>query len=182
MMINPKFFNLLESIAKQGKRVRERPLSIFELGSGYGTNIMCEEGYDVVSVEESSEWAFRYHDNYILCPIDKETEWYDREILKEGMKKYKDRTFDVLLVDGPSSARDRLLENLDLFSALSFNTLVVDDVDRPGEMKLVTAMVNHLYKQYKDQIDLVVIHSDSIGANLLNPFIAVRTRPKNKKK
>ena len=99
MMINPKFFNLLESITKQGKRVRER-----------------------------------------------------------------------------------LLENLDLFSALSFDTLVVDDVDRPGEKKLVTAMVNHLYKQYKDQIDLVVIHSDSIGANLLNPFIAVRTRPKNKKK
>tara|TARA_R110002074_G_scaffold104663_1_gene226019 strand:+ start:9680 stop:10207 length:528 start_codon:yes stop_codon:yes gene_type:complete len=114
---------------------------ILELGSGYGTNSLLDRGFDVSSIEQDPKWAFKYHENYILCPlkVSPKTEifWFDADYLKGKLPL----EYDILLIDGPTGqtedyddCRLGILEHLDLFNMNAY--ILVDDINRSYELEL----------------------------------------------
>ena len=112
-------------------------MKILELGSGTGTESLLDKGFSVFSIEQDPEWAFKYHEGYILAPL-KFNEidnrwWFDPIYLKGKIPT----GYDFLLIDGPSGpkgCRLGILENLELFN---MNVpILVDDVNRPEDLEL----------------------------------------------
>ena len=114
---------------------------ILELGSGDGTKTLLDNGYSLFSVEQDPDWAFKYHDDYILAPVKfNETSkrwWFDPTYLDGKLPT----EYDLLLIDGPTGhtpeyddCRLGILDHLELFNMEV--PLLVDDIDRPEELEL----------------------------------------------
>ena len=127
---------------------------ILEFGSGYGTHILLDMGYVVVSVEEEKAWANKYHNNYVYSPLDVETGWYEASSLKEGFKQYKDIAdvygWQLTIIDGPTVNRGGILPYLD-YLGIGLNSVVIDDIDR-GQNKLLLKTVQHHCQQTRKRI------------------------------
>lgn len=114
--------------------------TILELGTGIGTQTLTKY-FKVLSVENKPIWHTG-HSELIHVPR-KELDipsrsfsrlfplasfWYDPEVLKE---KLKDKTYDAILVDGPSTERERA--GMWWYYGALFDTsvpVIVDDVQR----------------------------------------------------
>lgn len=121
-----------------------------ELGSGQGTEKLIHMGYNVISIEQNPDWQFRYHNNYIACPIKKYENyyWFDASYLSELP------SYDFLLIDGPTgpntkeynNCRVGILDHLNLFN-LSV-PILVDDTNRPDERTIAEVLKKG--REYKD--------------------------------
>ena len=118
---------------------------ILELGSGEGTKVLLDNGFFVFSIEQDSEWAFKYHKDYILAPLKfnkvDNRWWFDPACLEGKLP----RNYDLLLIDGPTrgfeaplleykDCRLGILEHLNLFNLDV--PILVDDVNRDPELEL----------------------------------------------
>ena len=110
---------------------------ILELGSGFGTEILLNKGYELISIEQNKDWQFKYHDNYIAAPLKKYKDywWFDSDYLAQIINL----SYDFLLIDGPTgdpipefdNCRIGILDNLHFFN-LSL-PILVDDINRKDE-------------------------------------------------
>tara|TARA_R110000824_G_scaffold102641_9_gene244208 strand:- start:985 stop:1488 length:504 start_codon:yes stop_codon:yes gene_type:complete len=123
------------------ERTLPKGSKILELGSGEGTSLLLEKGFEMFSVEQDSEWAFKYHDNYILSSLvlDKTTGiwWFNPSDLKGKLPS----DYDLILIDGPTghtseydNCRLGFLKNQKLFNKNV--PILVDDINRPAEREL----------------------------------------------
>ena len=109
---------------------------ILEFGSGDGSVELVDAGYRVFSVEHDKKWVDKYESvNYIYAPL--VLGWYD---LKEVPGH------DLIIVDGPPAySRDKMFARIAFFDTYDlYNSecpIIVDDVNRPGEKKLVDLLV-----------------------------------------
>jgi len=103
---------------------------IVELGSGKGTERLSER-FKMISIEDNPDWIGKYNSTYIHAPI--KDGWYDRDYLEGKIPQ----DYNLLIIDGPSGSIGRLgiLNNLDLFNIK--NQMLVDDIHRPDEAKLL---------------------------------------------
>lgn len=129
--------------------------TIVELGSGYSTKVLSNH-FHVHTVEHNKEFldvnrAFmdsgRYPVHFILAPIvtlQDERQWYDPDILKQSLPK-KSR---LVVVDGPLGkiGRYSFIDYLHLFKT---DYIVLDDLDRPDELKLLKDIARKLKKRYR---------------------------------
>jgi hypothetical protein len=117
--------------------------TILELGSGFGS-IALSLNYNVYSIEQDKNWiGLSNRVNYILAELN--DGFYDREVLKSSLPKQ----YDLLILDGPTKAsggRLGFLDNLDMFK-LNCNILI-DDVHREDEMKIIESLSNTLNREY----------------------------------
>ena len=153
MMIDFEVLQFLK--AKKSTRCG-RPLNILEFGSGYGTHILIDMGFKVVSIEEDPEWAFKYHDDYILCPLDEKTGWYDTKVLtREVLDSFlpDDEIWDVVIIDGPTQNRKKFLENAHLIRGMGYSLVIVDDINRPEEKKIFEVVRSSML-EFRKQIPL----------------------------
>ena len=113
---------------------------ILELGSGYGTAELVKK-YTVYSVEDNIEWVNKIPgSNYIHAPI--KDNWYDISFIEKI-----DSNYDLLLVDGPAEPdRFGILKYIDLF--YNGSLIILDDVDRPDELKITKELCSLLKKSY----------------------------------
>ena len=114
---------------------------ILELGSGDGTEILVDYGFSVSSIEQNPDWAFKYHDDYILAPVKfNETSkrwWFDPTYLEGKLPT----EYDLLIIDGPTGrtseyedCRLGILDHLELFNMDA--SILIDDIGRPKELEL----------------------------------------------
>jgi len=88
--------------------------TLLELGSGWTSGQFAEK-YTVHSVEQDEDYAIgplaQPKVNYILCPIDPKTNWYNLEKLVLPIK------YDLFLIDGPRGSENRvgIMNNLKMF-------------------------------------------------------------------
>ena len=155
MMID---FEVLQFLNTAGSTPCGRPLNILEFGSGYGTHILIDMGFKVVSIEEDPEWAFKYHDDYILCPLDEKTGWYDTKVLtREVLDSFLPDDaicWDVVIIDGPTqNNREKFLENAHLIRGMGYSLVIVDDINRPEEKKIFEAVCTSML-EFRKQIPL----------------------------
>ncbi len=115
---------------------------LLELGSGAGTDIFSQY-YEVHSVEHNELWLNRYNSHYIHAPI--VDGWYDTEVLKAELPE----SYDVMLIDGPTSAigRYRFLDYADGLFNLDI-PLFIDDVNRKPEMELLEKLSKRLGREF----------------------------------
>lgn len=153
MMID---FEVLQFLKAAGSTRCGPPLNILEFGSGYGTHILIDMGFKVVSIEEDPEWAFKYHDDYILCPLDEKTGWYDTKVLtREVLDSFlpDDAIWDVVIIDGPTQNREKFLENDHLIRGMGYSAMIVDDINRPEEKKIFEVVRSSML-EFRKQIPL----------------------------
>lgn len=102
--------------------------TILEIGSGEGTKLLLDAGYNVISIENDPEYYGKYHDNYILAPII--GGWYDHEAIAYGLYG---RKYDLIIVDGPkgSKLRGGFYKHRDIFSHSV--PILIDDTVRAVE-------------------------------------------------
>lgn len=145
-------FNTILKILPRGK-------TILELGSGYTTRRLVQEGYVVHSIEHDEEYLDLYHNNYIYAPleyfkpivrfkhIDSDNTprnlWYDVNAVREGVK---DLDYDLFIIDGPPTFYNRvgLLKRLHLFNLDV--PILIDDYNRDSQ--IVIDMSHRLKKPY----------------------------------
>lgn len=117
--------------------------TILELGSGYGTGQLAKH-FSMVSVEHLQKWLGKYQSRYIYAPL--RDGWYDTTILSKELPT----EYDAILIDGPpgSLGRGRIgfFENIHLFNTDVM--IVVDDVHRPREKKLLVALNEKLQRGF----------------------------------
>ena len=102
---------------------------ILEFGSGLGTGKLIRQGYNLLSVEQDFNLK-KFHNNYCHATI--KDGWYDLEVLHEFLK---DKEYDAILIDGPTSPGSRMgiLE-----AKIDFNKIIfIDDIDRPKDRELL---------------------------------------------
>jgi hypothetical protein len=103
--------------------------SILEFGSGVGSNELGKV-WNIQCVEHDSRWIGVYpHISYVFAPIT--NKWYDHSYLRDLRK------FDLILIDGPPAniGRKGILK---FISTIKNDCLIiVDDVNRPDDHKLL---------------------------------------------
>lgn len=106
---------------------------IVELGSGEGTARLTEFA-DVISIEHDPAFLGKCQSKYIHAPI--VDGWYSPAAISACLLG----SYDCLVVDGPPGAIGRLgmLRHLDLFKRVP---VLVDDVNRPAEQRLLMGLV-----------------------------------------
>jgi hypothetical protein len=130
---------------------------ILEFGSGEGTNLLLDAGFQVTSVEHDPEWLGKiersFH-KYIYAPIKpfkhryyrEESGWYDVDVLdKELPNKYS-----LIIVDGPPrhigrGGFDVYYEHLGIHPV----PIIFDDVHRLWDHRLAGRIASKLNKEYK---------------------------------
>lgn len=125
--IGPRCLAVIHDLAPSGS-------AILELGSGSGTAFLARS-YCVTSVEHDTRWLGLADSDYIYAPI--VNGWYDVAVLRNKLPT----DYALLLIDGPTGTIGRLgfLLNLDLFNLAV--PLVVDDINRPDELKLYRSLL-----------------------------------------
>jgi|TARA_R110000803_G_scaffold19618_7_gene51226 tRNA A58 N-methylase Trm61 len=121
--------------------------TILEFGSGTGTKELVKH-YQVTSVEHSKEWLDVADTNYIYAPIDESRQWYSWE----SLKVLQNKTFDLILVDGP---RIDTRENMkawyqENFSVFEDGIMIIDDncySETKGLIKIIKELGWHLVHQ-----------------------------------
>ena len=121
--------------------------TILELGSGTGT-IELTKDYKVYSIEHDSRWLNKAKDsNYLYAPIKDydDYRWYDIDVVK-SIDEIK---YDLIIVDGPPGTigREGFLYNIELFD--TDVTIIIDDSNRPDELKLAKDLAFNLGRKYK---------------------------------
>lgn len=113
---------------------------ILELGSGYGTADLVKK-YKVYSVEEDKKWLNLIPDsNYIYAPL--KDNWYDISFIEKIDPDYK-----LLLIDGPAGGnRYGILKHIKSF--YNGATIIVDDAERPDDLKVIKELCSMLNKSY----------------------------------
>ena len=123
------------------------PATILELGSGDGTVLLAEAGYQVWTVEDHPDWQNKHKRKdirYINVPPVRLGKWYDEQLLSIRLKPI---TYDILLVDGPrgSDSRVKFEENTHLFDE---NALwIIDDMHRDKEASMAIRLSKEFGKQ-----------------------------------
>lgn len=118
---------------------------ILEFGSGHGTDRLARR-FEMLSVEHDAEWVERCPTPCIHAPIEEnatsfaagEQGWYRLSVVLESIPT----DLDLVIVDGPpgSIGRTGLLQSL---HALPKDVLMlVDDVHRDAEARLLAALVD----------------------------------------
>jgi len=120
---------------------------ILELGSGETTVKLCNR-YKVISIEHNIEYVGLAKDsNYIHAEIIdyKSYRWYS----KDKLEPIKNMDYDFILVDGPTVIIGRIgfLHNSDLFNTNV--PILIDDTNRPAELKLANELSKKLNKKMK---------------------------------
>lgn len=141
--INPQAMMTTDMFQWIGDNLNPKNGPILEFGSGYGTHVLVDLGFTVVSVEEDKYWCDKYHDNYVYAPLDKRTGWYDVEKLKEAFTPHKhtadEQGWSCVIIDGPTSDRSGILPHLDYFG-IGKSAVVVDDVGRTENQTLLDTL------------------------------------------
>jgi hypothetical protein len=128
-------YNFIKTILPEGS-------TILEFGSGIGTDYLSKH-YEMISIENYSEWVGKYKSTYIHAPIvyytesypapdlpgehgSKQIGWYDVEIIKQQLPS----KYDLILVDGPNGkfGRGGFLKHIDLFNTNV--PIIFDDINR----------------------------------------------------
>jgi len=116
--------------------------TILELGSGLSTRILNEK-YKVYTVEHKMKYINHLSSlpnaTLFYASVDPETNWYDREVIKQIPRDH-----DLILVDGPIGDVRRLGfgENYDLFK--QDVPVIFDDVNRPNGYKSLTEVAGKM--------------------------------------
>lgn len=111
--------------------------TILEFGSGLGTNELVKF-WEVYSVEQDENWLNSAFTNYIYAPI--KGGWYDADKVFNSLPK----NYDAVIIDGPKGGGSRMgiLNYLDKIDTDAI--IIVDDVNRPGDLKLFDELCNKL--------------------------------------
>jgi len=133
--------------------------NFLELGSGKGTNVWVNSGYNVTTVEHDPQWLNSVKGaEYIHAKlIDK---YYDRLVIS----KILDKKFDVWLIDGPPgyiSKRETILEFL--HTAKLPKAFIVDDTHRRDGTVIVKNLISFLYSKKLSFISCSCDNMDSKG-------------------
>ena len=108
--------------------------TIFELGSGKGTEILSSR-YNMVSVESNDQWLNTCdRATYINAPII--NHWFDANVIARD----KPGEYSLLIVDAPR-VRSKVLEHLSLFR--SEITWLIDDAESV-DVRLMIACISQL--------------------------------------
>ena len=131
--ISKFLFDFINRLLEPGSR-------IIEMGSGWGTGELAKS-FEMYSIEHNPHFLNLHYSNYINAPIveylddsfPNDIGWYDPGILKKELPRY----YDLILVDGPlgTIGRSGFYRNLALFR--SDVPIILDDVDRKDELKLL---------------------------------------------
>lgn len=129
--------------------------TILELGSGFGTRGLSEQGFKMISVEHDEKFVGLHPSAYIHAPIvpfDKQCAvfpsdegWYSRAVLRQELPRY---SYDLILCDGPPNfiGRGGFYKWKELFN---LNVpLVFDDAHRPAVIKIMQRFSAHLKRPY----------------------------------
>ena len=133
--------------------------TILELGSGLGTEILCET-HKVISIEEDITFIGRHPSKYIHAPLknleDKvlekykpATSWYDPEIINKELNGEEPVEYDLILVDGPAygGGRGGFYEYLHLFDTSKI--IMFDDIERKDDKRIFDMVVEKLGRPTK---------------------------------
>jgi len=131
--------------------------TIIEFGSGSGS-IEIEKNFNLWSIEHNKYFLYKNTLKNFYAPIKKykkinptlktdikEYEWYNEDVVNNVMNKIK---YNCLLVDGPPGCigRDGFLYNLDNFDTNCL--IIIDDVNRDEENKLLYKVSKRLSCKY----------------------------------
>ena len=168
--IQESCFNLIREILPEGK-------TILEMGSGTGTEALSKY-YDMISVENQTEWIGQYKSTYIEVPI---KEYSKNHINTAGLfktkqskvytapdlpgedgptqvgwydykiltEKLKNLKYDLILVDGPNG---RIGRGGFLKHLDMFNTnvpMIFDDINREAEKQMMIKVSEIVKRPYK---------------------------------
>ena len=144
--IDVSCYNFICQILKKGS-------TILEFGSGYGTHILSQH-FTMFSVENNPDWLNKYNSTYIWSPIElygdklppkgfeSQKGWYKTENLKNTIPN----SYDLILIDGPEGKWGRA-GILNFLPYLNTSVpIIVDDIERPDEAKLLKELVSILGK------------------------------------
>lgn len=125
---------------------------ILEFGSGQGTKLLVDVGYNVFSVEEDVRFVGAFHEQY--CHAEIKDGWYDLEKVNEFLK---DKSFHAVLIDGP--AHGKRLKILDSgLDFANFKVIIVDDIERKEDAELFSILSKD--KQCKQTETYGIIFND----------------------
>lgn len=151
MMEESNGWSIEEEVYEYVLRLVPPPATLLELGSGDSTLRWAALGYTVVTVEHDENFIKPNTDKvtYIHAPIEfysaeypqlpsiskrinDHKGWYNRERLRAGLLG---RTYDVIVVDGPTSnyGRSGFIANLNLFPVLDV-PILFDDCHRLNDL------------------------------------------------
>ena len=126
--------------------------TVVEFGSGHGSELLAER-FRLISFEHDEEWLGVTSSHYIHASIQSnhysdlegETGWYDAKTVIDNWPK----DIDCVIIDGPPGAigRTGILSIIDLLREVPI--ILVDDVDRPQELKLSQTLAEQLDLQMK---------------------------------
>ncbi len=137
--ISKELFDYIRNTVPKGE-------TILEMGSGWASGELAKY-YTVYSVEHDQKWLDKYPTHYIYAPI--KNGWYDPEVLGKSLPK----SYKLILVDGPPGTIGRygFLNNLSLFN--SDVIILIDDVNREVEHKLLVDLAATLKRSFSVQND-----------------------------
>ena len=109
----------------------EKGSTILEFGSGQGTEILSKH-FKMISIEEDEDWVGKYNSEYLHAPI--KDDWYDVDLVNEFLK---DKTYDLVFVDGPAGGKRSKMYELLKEEKLQINKdvwFIFDDMDREDDL------------------------------------------------
>ena len=120
--------------------------TILEFGSGVNSTLQLSENYKMISIEDNKRYIDKYNSTYIHASM--KNGWYDLDVLQEELSL----KYDLILVDGPAgrngkNVRMGFLTNINLFNVDV--PIVIHDVDRPAEKKLLEEVSKYIKRPYK---------------------------------
>ena len=109
----------------------EKGSTILEFGSGQGTELLSKH-FKMISIEEDEDWVGEYDSEYLHAPI--KDDWYDTDLVNEFLK---DKTYDLVFVDGPAQGKRSKMYELLKEEKLQINKdvwFIFDDMDREDDL------------------------------------------------
>ena len=109
----------------------EKGSTILEFGSGQGTELLSKH-FKMISIEEDEDWVGEYDSEYLHAPI--KDDWYDIDLVNEFLK---DKTYDLVFVDGPAQGKRSKMYELLKEEKLQINKdvwFIFDDMDREDDL------------------------------------------------
>lgn len=151
----PKNMALSNEVIEFIKENLPKDSTILEFGSGRGTEILSKT-FNMLSVEENLDWVDRYDSEYLHAEI--KEDWYDIEKVNNFIK---DKSYDLVLIDGPADGDRNKIAELISNGKLKVNTNVsflIDDAEREGGADLMAYFCKILNRDgdvliYKDVLN-----------------------------